>query len=318
MFIIEISTSFSVKVFGIGVWGIGMSLTVEGPTPWHIHGSASISLLFFSIEVPVDITFGEARNTSLPPVAVMPIIYGELGKRSNWKAQLPSGSHLLVSLRALDPAEAALVMHPVGTLQVSQRTIPLDLTLEKVGAQKPSDTNRLTLTVASKGMTKTRELQEPFAPAQFKEADDAEKLSEPAFSPQDSGIELAADGQLDASATALTRVVRYELTLIDNTLEPPAGASSPIPVRCSSTGWPARALPTAHSPSTARARLIPMRGRWLCRARPTRSPARPTTRCCTPKRARSPAAWRRSSISTAPSPPNPRSPAACTCSPSSR
>ena len=65
MFIVELSTSFSVKVFGVGVFGIGLSLAIEGPTPWHIHGSASISLLFFSIEVPVDVTFGEARNTTL-------------------------------------------------------------------------------------------------------------------------------------------------------------------------------------------------------------------------------------------------------------
>ena len=221
MFIVEISTSFSVKVFGLGVWGIGMQLTIEAPTPWHVHGSASISLLFFSIEVPVDITFGEARNTTLPPVAVMPIIAKELAKRSNWKAQLPNGSHLLVSLRTLPPEEADLVLHPVGTLQISQRAIPLDLTLAKVGSQRPSDANRFTLAVTSSGMSKTRELQEPFAPAQFIEADDATKLSEPAFSPQDSGLELAPEGNVYASGTTLNRVVRYELTIIDTTLAPP-------------------------------------------------------------------------------------------------
>jgi hypothetical protein len=220
MFIVELSTSFSVKVFGVGVFGIGLSLAIEGPTPWHIHGSASISLLFFSIEVPVDVTFGEARNTTLPPVQVLPILTGELGKQSNWKAQLPSGSHLLVSLRALAPTEADLVLHPVGTLQVSQRTIPLDLTLAKLGSQKPSDANRFTLAVTSAGMAKTGELQEQFAPAQFEEAEDATKLSEPAFSPQDSGIELAPEGNLYASGTAITRVVRYELTIVDGTLAP--------------------------------------------------------------------------------------------------
>jgi hypothetical protein len=220
MFIVEFSTSFSVKVFGLGVFGIGMSLTIEAPTPWHVHGSASISLLFFSIEVPVDLTFGEARNTTLPPVEVMPIVKGELEKRSNWKAQLPSGAHLLVSLRALEPSEAALVLHPLGTLRVSQRTVPLDLTLAKFGSQKPSDANRFELGVASGGMSKTRELQEQFAPAQFEEMDDATKLSEPAYSPQDSGVELAPEGNLYATSTAITRTVRYDLTIIDTTLEP--------------------------------------------------------------------------------------------------
>ncbi len=220
MFIVEVSTSFSVKVFGVGVFGVGISLTIEAPTPWHIHGSASISLLFFSIEVPVDVTFGEARNTTLPPVAVMPMLEGELEKRSNWKAQLPAGAHLLVSLRALAPTETGLVLHPLGTLQVSQRAIPLELTIAKVGSQKPSDANRFALKVVSAGMTKAGELTEQFAPAQFEETDDAEKLSEPAFSPQDSGLELAPEGDAYASATAITRVVRYELTIVDGGLEP--------------------------------------------------------------------------------------------------
>jgi hypothetical protein len=221
MFIVEISTSFSVKVFGLGVFGVGMQLTIQAPTPWHVHGAASISLLFFSIEVPVDITFGEARNTTLPPVAVMAILGEQLGKRSNWKAQLPTGSHLLVSLRTLAPEEADLVLHPVGTLQVSQRAIPLELTLDKVGSQRPSDANRFSLSVTSSGMSKTRELQEPFAPAQFIEADDATRLSEPAFSPQDSGLELAPEGDAYVSGTTLTRVVRYDLTIVDTTLAPP-------------------------------------------------------------------------------------------------
>jgi hypothetical protein len=219
-FIVEISTSFSVKVFGVGVWGLGIDLTLEGSTPWHAQGSGTISLLFFSIDVPIDFTFGDARNTTLPPVAVMPILAGELGKRSNWKAQLPSGSNLLVSLRKLDPAEADLVLHPVGTLQVSQGAVPLDLTLDKFGSQKPSDANRFRLSVTSAGMSKVRDLQQPFAPAQFMQTDDATKLSEPAFSPQDSGVELAPAGQVYASATAITRVVRHHLTILDATLAP--------------------------------------------------------------------------------------------------
>jgi len=219
-FIVEISTSFSVQVFGVGVFGIDIDLSLEGPTPWHAHGTASISILFFSIGVNVDLTFGDARDTTLPPVAVMPIVSGELGKRSNWKAQLPSGSNLLVSLRKLDPAESDLVLHPVGMLQVSQRRVPLDLKLDKLGSQKPSDANEFQLAVSSAGLAKTRNLQEPFAPAQFRDSDDATKLSEPAYSPQDSGIELAPSGNIYDAATAITRIVRYDLTIIDTKLEP--------------------------------------------------------------------------------------------------
>lgn len=220
-FIVEISTSFSVKVFGAGVWGLGIDLTLEGPTPWHAHGTASISFLFLSIDVNVDFTWGDARDTTLPPVAVMPILGDELGKRSNWKAQLPSGSNLLVSLRQLDPAEADLVLHPVGSLQVSQRAVPLDLHLDKVGSQKPTDANQFSLTVTSAGLAKTRDLTEPFAPAQFRDSDDAGKLSAPAYSPFDSGIELAPAEKSTDSGAGLTRTVRYDLHIVDTKLHPP-------------------------------------------------------------------------------------------------
>jgi hypothetical protein len=217
-FIVDFSTSFSVNVFGIGVFGLDIAAEVSGPTPFHVHGTASISLLFFSIDVNVDFTWGDTRDTTLPPVAVMPIVAGELAKRTNWKAQLPSGSNLLVSLRKLPPDEAALVLHPVGTLQVSQTAVPLDLTIDKVGSQKPNDANRFSLAVTSTGLTKLRDLQAPFAPAQFKDADDASRLSEPAFSPQDSGVELGVDGHVYDTATAVTRVVRYDLRVIDTAL----------------------------------------------------------------------------------------------------
>lgn len=218
-FIAEISTQFSIKVFGIGVYGVGIDVSLSGPTPWHVHGTASLSFFFFSIDITIDFTWGDDPNTMLPPIAVMPILTAELQKSSNWKTQLPSNEKLLVSLRQLDPAEAALVLHPVGTLQVSQRTIPLDLRLDKVGSQKPSDANDFSLNVSGSLLTRTRDLSEPFAPSQFRDFDDHTKLSQPAFAPQHSGVELAGGSNL-GSATAITRPLRYDLTVIDRESEP--------------------------------------------------------------------------------------------------
>ena len=100
--------------------------------------------------------------------------------------------------------------------------MPLDLTLDHLGSQTPSDGNRWALAVTSAALAKVRDLQEPFAPAQFQDTDDATKLSEPAFSPQDSGLELAPSGQALGTGPALTRTVRYDLTIVDTRLQPPA------------------------------------------------------------------------------------------------
>jgi hypothetical protein len=219
-FTLSVSTSFSVDIFGFGVYGIGMSLTVTGPAPWHFQGYASLSFFFFSIDIPVNFTFGDNPDTMLPPVQVLPILVTEFGKISNWRALLPTGSNLLVSLRKLDPGDTALVLHPVGTLKVSQRAVPLDVTLDKVGNQKPSDANRFSLTASAGGLVRAGVVKEQFAVAQYQDMADADKLSQQAYAPLDSGIELSAAGNLYGSAVATVRNVRYDLTIIDVTIQP--------------------------------------------------------------------------------------------------
>jgi hypothetical protein len=191
-------------------------MSLEGPTPWRARGTGSISFFFFDVSVDFDVTWGESRNTMLPPIAVMPVIKGELEKAENWRALLPPGNNLLVSLRKLPAAEAALVLHPVGVLRVSQRALPLELKLDKVGNQKPNDVNRLTLKVLSGGLGKKGDVLEQFAPAQFQNMSDGEKLSRPAFGPERGGVDLSVSGQQLASSKMVKRIVRYEEIIIDS------------------------------------------------------------------------------------------------------
>lgn len=214
-FIIEVSASFSVSVFGIGLFSVGIRLSLEGPTKWRARGTGSISLLFFDISVDFDVTWGESRDTTLPPIAVMPLVKAEFEKAANWTAQLPAGNNLLVSLRKLPPEESALVLHPVGSLRVSQKAVPLELGLDKVGNQKPSDVKRLTIAVSTGGLAKRDDAFEQFAPAQFQNIKDAEKLTRPAYGHERAGLELSAAGQQLASSRMVKRVVRYEQIIID-------------------------------------------------------------------------------------------------------
>jgi len=214
-FIITISASLSVKVFGIGLFSVSMRGSLSGPAPWHVEGTGSISLLFFDIDVDFSHTWGDSADTTLPPIAAMTVLKGEFEKLENWRAVVPAANALRVSLRAIDPA-SDLVLHPVGVLRISQRAVPLDLTLDKVGAQKPSDANFFSLAVTAGGLQKKDGIQESFAIAQFKEMDSAAKLSSPAYEPLDSGLELSVSGQQLASDFAVKRVVRYEQIIIDN------------------------------------------------------------------------------------------------------
>jgi len=214
-FIIEISASLSVKVFGAGVFSVRIRGSLEGPTPWHVLGHGSISLLFWDIDVDFEKTWGDSRNTELPPIAVLPILQGEIDKAENWRAVPPASSKLLVSLRKL-PADGPLVLHPLGVLRVAQRAVPLGLKLDKVGSQKPSDVNRLSITVSGGGLARKADAFERFAPAQFQNFSDADKLSKPAFSPERAGLDLSATGAEVRSSVMVKRIVRYEEIIIDN------------------------------------------------------------------------------------------------------
>ncbi|OUL36552.1 DUF6603 domain-containing protein [Nostoc sp. 106C] len=215
-FIIEVSASVSLKAFGVGVFSISLRFSLEGPTPWRARGTGSISLFFFDISADFDITWGESRNTTLPPIPVMPLLRGELEKLDNWRAVLPETSNLLVTLRKSDTAADTLVLHPVGVLKISQKAIPLDLPIDKVGNQKPSDAKRFSLNVTSGGLERKADATEQFAIAQFQNLEDASKLSRRAYEPQHSGLELSVEGQQLASSKMVKRVIRYEEIIIDN------------------------------------------------------------------------------------------------------
>ena len=213
--IVEIVASASLKAFGIGVFSIRLDFTLEGPTPWRARGRGSVDLALGEFSADFDVTWGESRDTSLPPIAVIPLLRAEFEKPEAWRALPPASVNLLVTLRKLALTGDVLVLHPLGTLEVSQSAIPLGLTLDKVGAQKLADANRFTLSVKSGSLQKQRDARRGFAPAQFRKLSDAQKLAAPAFEQESSGLELGVTGSELRTGRAVKRTLRYEVTTTD-------------------------------------------------------------------------------------------------------
>ncbi|MFB7288714.1 DUF6603 domain-containing protein [Actinacidiphila glaucinigra] len=216
-FAVEISASVSLKAFGVGVFSIHLHFALEGTSPWRARGQGSISFFFFDVSVDFDETWGEPKHTELDPVDVLPMLRTELEKTESWRAFPPPGANLLVSLRSLtDSGSAALVLHPVGVLEVRQRAVPLDIGIAKVGSNRARDATRFTLAVQGTALRAGNDVTEPFAMAQFLELDDAAKLSRPSFERQRAGIELVPTGAGAQSARMARRVVRFEEVIIDD------------------------------------------------------------------------------------------------------
>jgi hypothetical protein len=217
-FEVVMATGFSVKVFGVGVWGVHLRGSLSGPQPWHIKGSASIELLFFSIDVDVDTTFGDAGGTTLPLIALLPLLLDEFKKAANWIAELPTSANPLATLRTLDEPDL-LVLHPLGVLRVSQRTAPLNIDIQKVGNQATSDIRKVQVEISSGPLAVKDTAREMFARGQYQELSDADKLSKPAFESLDSGVRLAGSGADWATGVGADRNVRYESIVVDTLFE---------------------------------------------------------------------------------------------------
>jgi hypothetical protein len=214
-FIIGISASVSLKVFGIGLFSIRLEFELSGPEPWRAKGSGYLSLLFFEISADFDITWGEDRRETLPSVKALQFLDEEINKAENWTAALPAGNNLLVSLRKLEETEG-LVLHPLGVLKFTQRAIPLDIRLDKVGAPKVDDFKKLTLdTDPASPWAKVNDPRENFAIAQFQDMKDSEKLTRPSFQLEKSGAELSVPGKATRTGMMTKRTVRYEQIIID-------------------------------------------------------------------------------------------------------
>ncbi|SEF81060.1 Kelch motif-containing protein [Nonomuraea solani] len=225
-FVIAVSAGVTLRAFGVGLLGIDLDFELSGPSPWRAKGRGSISLLFFEISADFDIEWGERRDTTLPPVEVLPLLAGEFAKLEGWETRLPAGgTRTLVTLRAL-PSTGDLVLHPLGSLFVRQRSIPLEVRLDRVGAQRPGDGTRFAVAPApDSGLVRASVTPDKFAMAQFQDMDDAAKLSRPAYEDQGAGLELVAAQGAMASARVVRRSARYEAIVIDSRArQAPSGA----------------------------------------------------------------------------------------------
>ena len=214
--IVEVSGTISLKVFGMGLFSIRLHFTLEGMTPWRARGEGSISFLFFDVSANFDITWGDVATAVEQLVEVFALVLKELEKPANWRQVLPPSLHLLVTLREIELGENELILHPLGTLQFSQRAVPLEKLLDKVGERKPSDVKRLHVRPKSSELAKLDDTREQFAPGQFEKLDAAAKLSRKSYELMVSGLSLGWNDLPFKARKLVKRRVRYEEEIIDS------------------------------------------------------------------------------------------------------
>jgi hypothetical protein len=134
----------------------------------------------------------------------------------------------LVSL-AEAPADAngALLLEPAGSLRIAQRVLPFGQPMTRFGGAPLGRTVQLSIDGVTAFTTTFQQpptATEEFAPAQYFEFSDAEKLSLPSFSKFEAGVEIAAD-VIDLGSGARSRAVvtpfTYDTTIFDSVSKRP-------------------------------------------------------------------------------------------------
>lgn len=217
-FIADMGVMFAIKMGSKEILAIFINLSLEGPNPWHAQGKGSFKILFVKVSVSFDKTFGSARTEVVESVTTYDKIAQAVNLKDNWQAVLPDRSSQLVAYREVAIPDTVLQADPGGSLVFTQKVLPFNMDLQKLGTAAIRDNRRYELTpaqiVSGNPALSAVQVKDFFARNEFFYMKDEEKLSKDAYEQFDSGIRIGIGEQL-VSGYFVHRECDYEEIFID-------------------------------------------------------------------------------------------------------
>jgi hypothetical protein len=215
--------------------GHGFSLhfkgDLSGPAPWRIRGEVCVSILWWDACVGFSITLGSEKRVELPAVdpwlgldptetslekQEIPGLRSAIASPSHWTAVLPAGAHTVVTLREPGPGESAPV-DPVGVVTFRQKVAPLAFPLTKFAGRALDAERRITIdsvkTPSGAALDRV-DVEDLFAPGQYRKMKDAEALSSQSFQSLRAGVSVSTD-RIVAGAASDIAAITYETFVVD-------------------------------------------------------------------------------------------------------
>ena len=213
----DFTAGLDIEYDGDSIASLSVDGMVAGPRPWHVHGDAHFHLLFIDISASVDLSWGDSTPVALPTVAVLPDLMKALGDQQNWSTVMPTETAPSISLAPRPPSDTSLIVHPLGTLQVREKVVPLDQVITKYGNARPSDGTQFAISDVAIGPTlhpATTPISEQFAIGQFTDLSNDQKLSAPSYQLMHAGVAIGSDSAVYSKDVPC--VVAYQDGYLDN------------------------------------------------------------------------------------------------------
>jgi hypothetical protein len=192
-------------------------LDLSGPGIWNAKGLASVTIICFDVKVDFDKTWGEQENDSLPAINVLDLLVQEIQKDTSWRTNNQQDN--AVTLKPVDSEnESALVLGAISNVYVSQLLVPLGFTLGKFGENPIAGPRGFYLHDLKLGGTllSTENIEDYFAPSQFKNLTDQQKLTGQSYEQMNSGIAASNDdGDIEIPFFMTQKEIDYEVSYKD-------------------------------------------------------------------------------------------------------
>ena len=214
----DISVGVAVHVFGAKLCAINLAFALSGPAQWHAKGEASFWFLFVKIGVDFSLTWGKKqKDSNSNRIDVKPLFDASFDDASNayWKTLTSDLSDNLVMLAEIASGKG-IVVHPSERLTFCQENVPLNTKLDHYGEEDINDFNELSLEEITVGDTvipkdEITPVQTLFAPNQFKNMSNDDKLHSESFINIDGGFELSGKNFNEKCATSQLVDNEYEV-----------------------------------------------------------------------------------------------------------
>lgn len=206
----------SVKAAGVDLMGVWLECSLSGPNPWYVSGKVTFKILGVETTLKVDQQIGSKTADPAPALQdVLGQLRTALAQTDAWAAVGAGGEGVI--LAGGEPSPTELSLPPDGSLCVSQRVVPLGITIDKsVPWQIDGGYDLFDLAAEEPGMAASGDFSDWFPVSSFVDLNPKEQLSAPSFERHKSGITFGSSSV--TAGIARLGTLDFEQILLDPTM----------------------------------------------------------------------------------------------------